>query len=270
MAVVYSPVTVNLKNEIDASANIEVFGPSAETLTNILVCSGTLDRRHFFDGSDGIIEFWEPSNARGTVEARMNSSVLKREQLLNAMASSLHYVLTSSIDASGAAPFSVYTAQNNAYWTYPSFGELALAYAADDLFGHVAATAAITNDVAVVDGFDSNASVSSPVSVAATPSQTDQALAQRLCAALYASSDVTATYIANTVLKQDAARARDQDNNEIAPDVKQHLRFVDGDVVYMSITLHDFSVDVGQGQQYTPVNTAPSSVKYYLKIRLSD
>lgn len=265
----YSPVSVNLKNAIDASATIEVFGPSAEVLTNVVVCDISLNHLTLFeDASNGIIEFWEPSGARGTVEARMNADTNKRESLIQALVVSLQDVLTGSMDASGAAPFSSYTAQNSAYWTYSSFGELALAYAADDLFGHVAATAAITNDTEVVNGFNSNSSVATSVANPAAATQTDQALAQRLGAALYATDDATATYIANTVLKQDARRARDQDNNEVAPDVKQHLRFIAGDVVYMSITLNDFSVSVGNGQQYTPTNTNPSSVKYYLKITL--
>jgi hypothetical protein len=264
----YSAVKVNLKNAIDASANIEVFGPSAETLTNVLVCSVKLSAATFFDNSEGIIEFFEPSGARGTVQAKMNQNEEKRLELLNAMALSLHDVLNGSIDASGAAPFNLYTASAKEHYTYSSFGELALAYAADDLFGHVAATAAITNDLDVVGGFNSGNSKNEPVDSAVTPSQSDQALAQRLCAALYATSDATATYIANTVLKQDAARARDQDNNELPPDTKQHLRFIANDVVYMSITLHDFSVTVGEGQQYTPENTEPFSVKYLLEITL--
>lgn len=263
----YSNVSVNLKNAIDASANINVFGPSAEVLTNLIVCKVDLSAATLFDSSNSIIEFWEPANARGTIVAKMNQNTDTRAKLLQAMVNSLHLTLTGQMDASGAAPFSSYTSQDSNYWNYSSFGELALAYSADGLFGHVAATAAISNDTEVINGFNSNASVPTSVVTAAPSSQSDQSLAQRLGAALYNTPDDVATYIANTVIDQDASRARNQDNNQVDPEVHQHLRFYAGDVVYMSITLKNFDVTVGAGQQYTP--TTPAEQKYYLKITLN-
>jgi hypothetical protein len=54
--------------------------------------------------------------------------------------------------------------------------------------------------------------------------------------------------IARQVIGQDASRAMDQDNNVPAPDVRQALKFIAGDIIYMNIKLKQPTVTVGAGQ----------------------
>jgi hypothetical protein len=263
-------VAVNLRALIDSSASVAVFGPSAETVNNVVWCNVNLDVSGLYsDPSNALIEFWEPSSARGTISARIASSTRNAQAVAQLFSESLSTVIKGSMDASAANPFQAYP--GTAYTQYASFGDLALAYAAEGMFGHPSATAAITNDVELVNGFNNDASKLSAVTAAATRSQTDQALAQRLASALFASSDAVATAIAQVVLGQDASRATNADNSQLQVDVKAPLRFYPNDVVYVAIRLSNFLPVVGSGspltQNYTP--SSPPTQTYYLRIRLS-
>jgi hypothetical protein len=274
----YTSVKVDLRAAIDASANVTVFGPSEETLYNVVWCDVALDVSGLYsDPSNALIEFWEPSNARGTISARIaKDNVGGTDRNARAVAQlfseSMANVIKGGMDASAANPFQAYPGP--AYTKYTSFGELALSYAAEGMFGHPSATAAITNDVAIVDGFNNDAKKLEPVTSVATRSDADQSLAQRLAATLYASSDAVATAIAQSVLGQDGVRMTNDDNSALQVDMKAALRFVAGDVVYVAITLKDFVPTIGGNspdlQQFTAIEIgSPRTEKYYLRIRLS-
>ena len=271
----YSPVKVDLRAAIDASAGVTVFGPSEETLYNVVWCDLPLDVSGLYsDPSNALIEFWEPSNARETIRARIAKEEVGETNrnarwVAQLFAESMARVIKGGMDASAANPFQAYP--GTAYTQYENFGELALSYAAEGMFGHPSATAAITNDKTIVDGFNNDTKKSVPVTDPIVLStNTDQALAQRLAYALFNSDDDVATAIATSVLGQDARRMTNDDNSTLQVGRKVALRFIPGDVIYVAITLKDFISTVGGGnpgrQQYTVM--APNPQTYYLRIRL--
>jgi hypothetical protein len=277
---VYTAVKVDLRAAIDASAGVTVFGPSEETLYNVIWCDLPLDVLGLYsDPSNALIEFWEPSTAgqRGTISARIAKDDIggtnrNARAVAQLFAESMANVIKGGMDASAANPFQSYSGP--AYTKYTSFGELALSYAAEGMFGHPSATAAITNDTALVTGFNNDAKKLTPVTELVLATNSDQALAQRLATALYGSSDAVATAIAQSVLGQDAVRMTNDDNSALQVDRKAALRFIAGDVVYVAITLKNFVPTIGGNspalQQLTigEINT-PREEKYYLRIRLT-
>lgn len=276
IAYVKTPVVVNLRAAISASATVNVFGPSEESVTNVIWCDLSMNHTVLYsDASNAMFEFWEPADACGNILGRVakaggSGADQDRDAAGRAAAfnTALAGVLMGGLDASAANPFQTYT--EGGYTHYNTFGELALAYAAEGMFGHPSATAAITNDAAIVAGFNANSS-SAPKDGAVSASQSNQALAQRLAAALYASSDAVATAIAQVVLGQDARRATNEDNSALQVDRHAALRFYAGDVVYVKITLASFSPVIGSAgtylaQQYTPAT--PKAQDYIIRINL--
>ena len=269
----YTAVSVDLRAAIDASAAVSVFGPSQETLSNVIWCNNKLDVSALYVNSEtALFEFWEPSDARNTIAGAIATG-RGAQAVAQHFSTSLHSVLQGLLDASAANPFQAYPA---AYQSYTTFGELALSYAAEGLFGHPSATAAITNDTDIVTGFNNSASVNTAVTGAVTPAMADQALAQRLASSLFISGgdNVIPTAIVRSVLGQDAVRMTNDDNSILQTNVKAALRFVPGDVVYVAITLKDFNPTIGGNspglQAYTEVQMSqPDIQKYYLRIELA-
>ena len=275
----HHPVIVNLRVNIDLSGNVELFGASEEEVCNIIVPTLKLDVSGLFaDESQCLIEFWEPSGARGTMLARVDNegNGTKAKETSVAFAKSLAKVLRGAMDASAAAPFGSYAG----FTSYENFGELVLSYAAEGMFGHPQATSAITNDVNIVNAFQ-NDSLSNAYTGAAAPVPTksntealaDRAIAAQLAWALLNLDNATALKIAQQVIGQDAGRATREDNSARSPDDKQSLRFYKDDVVYVAVTLKNFTHTMGagfpasaNGQQYLPV--VPPTQKYYLRLTL--
>ena len=142
------------------------------------------------------------------------------------------------------------------------------------MFGHPSATAAITNDIELVNGFNNDAQMLEPITNPVPPTQTDQAIAQRLASALFNSTNDIASAIAQVVIGQDASRATNEDNSQLQINKKAPLRFYHGDVVYVKITLANFSSTIGLptatgnlAQQFVP--NAPLPQDYNLRIRLT-
>jgi hypothetical protein len=218
-----NPVIVSLRASIDASGTVNILTDAGNTVHNVVVCATAATAAAFYeDGSHGVIEYWEPSSARGTiVGAALDSAARARIVTpVTNTAAALQGSLTASLDGSGAAPFNAYAGIAN-YTTFSSVGELALALHAEYLFGHPQATAAIDNDIALVNHFN------------ATGSGAD--LAVRLYNAIKALGDGAAAGIANQVISQDPTRTAGADNTARNPDVRQALPFYSGDTVYVSI-----------------------------------
>ena len=275
-----APVTVNFNVTIDASGAVEVFGQAPPTITNKVISSVPIPTAV----TEGIIEFWEPSDAIGTRKATFKA---EERYIRTDIAYALNSCLRSSIDCSGAVPFNDAKYSGvSAYTTQPDFGRLALSAYAHYLFGHMAATAAITNDQDVIDNM-----LATPIYTAngfpytvdgsvnsewTTSSNTNSNLACRLVHALITSGDVNALAITEQVLGQDASRAKDEDNNEIAPDNRQLLRFLDGDKIYINIKVLRPTVNVSaSGNNSVPASTSyPSNesgdISYALEITLRD
>ena len=234
-------VQVSLRVNVDVSGNVDVFTTSGNTVNNVVVCSVPLAHGNLYDSSkNAVFEFWEPSNARGDISgavagstsgAGQGSSTLPRPTtLLLSLVTGLAAIIDGSMDASGAAPFNAAAyAANSQHRSFDNFGELALAAHGHYLFGHVAATAAIDNDLALVNYFKNNSAGSAQIATA-------------LKEAIQALSDANATTIVRQVISQDPSRATGQDNNELTPDVHQGLLFAAGDVIYLQVTIHQPSI----------------------------
>ncbi len=312
-------VTVNLNVNVDATGNIEVFGAGPDVSGNIVVAEYALPVNALYDATTngatgaGHVEFWGPAADLGNVYAKladgadfdinMDDSYKGTAKVL---ACGLQRLLVDSLDAKDASPFNASKYAGNAnYTTCSDFGRLALSAYSHYLFGHVDATAAITNDESFMtsmmsltdgsasvkdgglaadryDAWHKHTMVSSTVvdewDAAQTSSDANLAVAltkaimakatsaplsaTRATAAASAAGAVngadTLANIVKQVIGQDASRAMDKDNNEIAPEVHQMLRFEEGDTIFVSITLDAPTVSVTDAAQLG----APATSKY--------
>jgi len=257
----YNPVSVNLQAVIDISGNVQIFTTPSSTIADVVICSATLSHTVLFsDASNGVFEFTEPSGNRSDVSgfvssnSRNNGSILNGisanesgaggYNLITALDGGLQGVLTPtgsgyaagnvSLDASSANPFARYAGQaNGEYTTYANLGELVLSLYASYLFGHPAATAGITNDVALVNYINSD------------DSATGANVGANLATAVNNLSNEIATSVVRAVLSQDPNRAVNAPNRQFnALDGQHHvpLIFVPDDVIYVSITVKAPSV----------------------------
>ncbi len=159
----HRPVTINLNVSIDASGNVDVFSHAKPTIGSFIVPTQPLFVTSLYDeaNSSGLFELWEPSNAQGTIHVQLadtDQSSFGGPNFLGAYQSSakviatqLQTILCDSFDCSGTAPFdSPLYKTSDKYYKQRDFGRIALATYAHYMFGHVDATAAITNDKAFV------------------------------------------------------------------------------------------------------------------------
>ena len=322
----HSQITVNLNVNVDATGNIEVFGSPADSASNVIIATAKLPVNALYDGTKngtlgaGLIEFWEPSSDLGNVFAKLADSDAfdvngadSYETAAKVLACGLQNVLVDDLDCTNASPFSEskYGGANASnYRMIPGFGRLALSVYAHYLFGHSAATAAITNDetfmtsmlsltsgsASVKDGgraadrytawtkksevdgglvaswsgaqSSSDANLAIALVKAIVKKGTDAPLSStRSSAAATAAGAVNGTGTLANIVKQviglDATRAMDQDNNELAPEVHQILRFIEGDKIRVNITLDAPTVLVsGSAADQAAQQGEPATSKY--------
>lgn len=244
----HHPVTVNLNVEIDASGQIEVFGQAAPTVENVVVAAVNLPAADLYDlsGAAAMFEFWEPegegelgtmkATLAGKVDAAYPAAATADYTALTAtLATDLNTILLGDMDASGAKPFDAYAAGGvTQYYVHESFGRLALSSYAHYLFGHVAATAAITNDEDFITKMNGIGAGNADI-------------AQKLVDAITGKDDEAILSIVQQVIGQDASRAMDQDNNQLAPGVRHSLKFIAGDKIYVNVRLRAPEVIVSGG-----------------------
>ena len=156
------PVKVNFNIVIDADSKVKLFGEQAPAPTNVLVAEHTLPVTALYDAgaAKGLIEIWEPADAQGDIKCQLANSDHSAtggvaltgayQVAAKRLATGLQDILCDRFDCSGAAPYSNYLA-NVEYYKQRDFGRVALGMMAHYLFGHVDATAAITNDKAFVE-----------------------------------------------------------------------------------------------------------------------
>lgn len=254
-------VVVNFDVTIDASGTVEVFGQTQPTLEDIVVCEVELPATDLYNSAtDAAFEFWEPSDDLGNISGARMSGWTKASSLRT----DLNAIIDGNMDASGAVPFSTSSyLTTEQYYKHESFGRLALSMYAYYLFGHVAATAAITNDADFISKMNGNDENESGHAL----------LAKRFADAIDTMGDAGVTEIVKQVLGQDAERAKDEDNNQLAPDEKQPLKFYAGDIIYLQVTLKKPTVTVTTGavlaQQYQAQFAVENERTYALKITLS-
>jgi hypothetical protein len=269
-----SHVTVNLNVNVNAEGQIEVFGQDAPTISNKVVASFKLPTTSLYERSDpadnsgsSIFEFWEPSDALGTRKARRAVDKLNYNSLLSYFGYYLSKVLTNPLNAINADPFNQTKYANTPeYYTHSTFGRLALSSYAHYLFGHVAATAAITNDADFIttmnkyENIDADDFIYNTSTSYSTESATNANLAKRIVDKIAKLTDSEVLNIVEQVIGQDASRAMGQDNSSISPDVKQPLKFFDGDTIYININLLKPTVSVLNNE--TAQQGEPEDTKY--------
>jgi hypothetical protein len=181
-ALSHVPVEVNFEVTIEGDSNLSIFGAPAPTVANVLVADMDLPVNALYDGrvpnaKKGLIEYWEPAGAPDEIRVKLASTTNAipageasnpdarslypdladaYKVTLKQLAKGLQRVLCDKFDAVGvttakAVPFSdAKYAGKEEYTTQRDFGRVAIACFAHYLFGHVDATAAITNEVAFV------------------------------------------------------------------------------------------------------------------------
>ena len=167
----YQNVSVNFEVEITGNSELSIFGLPAPSVSNVLVADMALPVNCLYDdrvagSKKGLIEFWEPAADPDNVYVKLastDSSAVGGPNLTDAykvtlkqLAKGLQRVLCHRFDTRGvagakAAPYddAKYDGKEE-YTKQRDFGRVALGAMAHYLFGHVDATAAITNEVAFV------------------------------------------------------------------------------------------------------------------------
>jgi hypothetical protein len=154
---------VNFEVEISGNSALSIFGSVFEQPSNVIVADIKLPVNALYDDADkkGLIEFWEPIDDQENIYAQLaNTNSLDNggDNLVDAykvamkqLAKGLARVLCGEFNCIAAQPFSEgkYSSKPE-YTTQRDFGRVALGVFAHYMFGHVDATAAITNDVSFV------------------------------------------------------------------------------------------------------------------------
>jgi hypothetical protein len=257
-------VIVNLRTSINVQGDVDLVSASGEILNNVVVAQVDLSASALYaDASHGVIEFWETSGGRGTISACVSKSTNSSAQydgftgLESDLSGGLHAVINGQLNAIAASPFNAAAYSAAEYNTFASLGEMVLGLYSHYLFGHVAATAAIDNDEALVAYMNGSDSQGAQVG-------------QKLAAKLGQLPATSAKAIANQVISQDPSRTRGQDNNAAQNEVHQALMFAPGDIVYVQITVDAPTITVnregetsGAGEAVAPLTSeadgAPSS-----------
>jgi hypothetical protein len=241
-------VTVNLDVEVSAASALHVFKDATSHTYNTIVPSVSLAASTL----NNLIEFWEPSSDSKEIESHLDLTSYKTSAL--SLYSGLKSVLASSFECKDAEPYKTDAGANiGDYAALAGFGKVALGQAAKAVFGHVAATAAITNDADYALNMLKETEVSTSWEMINTNGGNQTAAVPNLANALVRdlvkkgyngeaeikdyvnASELTS--IVKQVIGQDPSRAKDQDNNQLAPNTRQKLVFYPLDTVYMSINV---------------------------------
>ena len=146
-----TPVIVNLNVLVNADSELIIFTEPPAGGDNVIKSSFNVPSIAF----NGLIEFWEANG--GDINSHLDLTVVNGNVAYKTTSVSLYNniknVLNNSFDCKEAEPFT--TAMNDVgddltYRYQDNFGKVALGQVTNEVFGHVAATAAIINDEAYV------------------------------------------------------------------------------------------------------------------------
>lgn len=260
-------VVIDLGVNTDASGSVQVFSQSQPIISNKVIASIPVAASNFFvSGSSALIEFQgQDTNIAGRLETAWTTGTGFAGRR-TALAAALQAALVGALNASDADPFNIAVASVAKYpdaghKNYNSFGELALGAYSHYLFGHVDATAAISNDSAFV----------STMNGVVEPTQAN--LGGKLANAIFTISAAQCATIARQVVGQDASRAMGVDNDNTTPDGWQRLALRAGDKIYVSVTLQAPTVTVlndNTAQQTEPGSALfANNIKYMVEITLN-
>ncbi len=256
-------VTVNLNVNINAATAVEVFGQSPEQLSNIIQPVMLMPVRTLYNGAgNSLIKFQGVDSQSDPIIATRDSGFTTTE---SDIANSIQKIIENPIDASLADPYNATELINgslkgkyNYQYTNPSnIGKLAIGSFAHYYFGHVQATAAITNDSEISSYMTGR-------------TNTDANIANLIAQQLMNLNDTKCKSITRQVIGQDASRAKFRDNDAASPSAYQSLEFKSGDVVYFQIKIQRPSVTSGSGQGYPISDTLYNDITYNVKVILGD
>jgi hypothetical protein len=155
----HTPIEVNFNVEVGADGNLTVFGDQFLPPTNVIIAERRLPVNALYDGiaKKGLIELWEPSADPDNIYCKLASTnntsqggydfTNSYRETLKKLAKGLQYILCDKMDCVYAAPYldSKYAGIPE-YTNQRDFARVALGAFAHFLFGHIDATAGITND----------------------------------------------------------------------------------------------------------------------------
>jgi hypothetical protein len=243
---------VNLDVTVDAQGNVSVFGQAPVDMENVIVATVGLPASHLYKGQDNsLIRFQGPALAPETITAELHSTFAPNK---TALKGALASIILGTFDCTDALPFKE-AKYAGAYNSRTSFGHVALGAYANDLFGHIAATAAIDNDTLFMTTMNGTGAGQANI-------------AGLLGEAIYALEADKCTAIAKQVIGQDASRAMGEDNDAYTPDLWQALEFKENDIVYMSVNLLAPIVSLSNNAQQTTPSSGVTHL-YPIKITLS-
>ena len=281
------PVIVDLKVEVNANSKLIIFAEAPAVGNNVIESTFNVPSAAF----NGLIEFWSVSG--GNINSHLDLTVVDEKVAYKTTSVSLYNniknVLSSSFDCKEAEPFKT---TGNSYYNQANFGKVALGQVTNEVFGHVAATAAITNDEAYVTSMlngDASTIWDNIYAYGSQQSITKPNLANALVRTLMmkgykkdaSNADVEIkdeedapllTLITKQVIGQDPSRA--QGTGHIK------LSFYPGDVVFMTINVSRATLSLSNaGPNDTPEQkeaaiaatklTSGSARKFDLKITIS-
>jgi hypothetical protein len=259
---VLSPIDINLAVELDASGNVTIYGEGPEPITAPIYSEVELPVTDLYDGSNSFFEFQEPSDSTGIRKGYLSVPAHEgrdHKLLVPSLVNDLQAVFTGSFDCSASAPFdNAAYSSSAALHKASSIGDFALKLYAHFLLGHVAATAAITNDADIVNGMNytsipnlaSYVGTEAAAWAATAGSASQQDIVKRLVGAILTKAEGTTsggiTAIVNQVIGRDANRAVNEDNNQAyGPEEWAPLKFIVGDRLLMKLKFNVPSVELG-------------------------
>jgi hypothetical protein len=246
-------VTVNLDVTVDATGNISVFGQAPSVMENVIVANTQLPVTNFYKNSDDSLIRFQGATINGT-ETILGFLDQNFTGTSESSSNDLKQVLNGTFNCANATPFADYP--TNDYKTQNSFGDLSLASYAHSLFGHVAATAAISNDTELISKMNGDG-------------VNDAQLNIKLANAIRSLSNDKCGAIARQIIGQDASRAHNYDNDSNTPNLTQALEFRGGDIIYVSIRLQEPTVSVSNNVANAPAANKYKETVYVIKITLS-
>jgi hypothetical protein len=227
----HSNVVVNFNINANATGTIDVFGQQVASMSNFLIANVNIPASNLYTSSNSALLTFQGSNLDG-IQAQLVP--LYAPLTSGAIMGAVNNVIGGSMNCSNAAPYNA-VGYANAYNAQSNFGYVALGAYAHQLFGHVAATAAIDNDSTFVANMIGNN----------LTSNNHAKIAAILTSNIASLTVPAATAIAKQVIGQDASRAMTVDNDGVTPvDGPQPLKWIAGDVIFMTVTLNAPTVTI--------------------------
>jgi len=223
-------VTVSLRVNLDLSSNVDIFGYPKDTAINPVIVAATVSAADI----SGLFAYIQSGPSGEDISGSLGPNAAVPSTSVHgstaAVAASVAAAATATshpatnLDASNAQVFNAYA---GTYSSYRTLGDLALAWAAQQMFSHPGATGVIDNDAEVIA--DINAAV-----------------APKLNAALAALSQADLDAIVKTILGQDSSRgSKDGDNTGSSKSVEMFA----GDVIIVRVNLKDFTATNANANQ---------------------